>query len=337
MTNPNDLLASDEAIESILRNAPPRPAPSASDVASVRGVVRDEWLALCNRRRRRRQLTSLAAAASLVIAVAAGMFMLRVPSAMPERVATIERSIGSIYLLGDQSVLHEVHDLSELSSGQTLVTGDNAAIALGWLGGGSLRIDEDSRVEFLSSGEIFLHDGRVYFDSQMPAPQAGAATRSGADFAIRTADGLVRHVGTQYMANVAASGVTVSVREGQVQILGNTFDATAAAGQQVRVQGNARPSYANIDTYGEIWQWAEKIAPTVNVDKRSAHQFIAWVGRESGLDVRFASDALEEVARTTHLSGDTGALEPKVALQLLLQTTTLEATIVDGSILVTER
>ena len=337
MTKPNDLLASDEAIESILRNAPPRPTPSAADIANAHSAVRAEWQALCNRRRTRRQLVSLAAAASLLIAVAAGMFMLRVPSALPERVATIERSVGSIYLLGEQSVLHEMRDLAELSSGQTLVTGDEAAVAIAWLGGGSLRIGEDSRVEFLSSGEIFLHDGRVYFDSQVPPAEKGAAISSGADFAIRTSDGLVRHVGTQYMANVAASGVTVSVREGQVQILGDTFDATATAGQQVRVQGSARPSYANIDTYGEMWRWAEKIAPMVVVDKRSAHQFIAWVARESGLDVRFASDALQQVAHTTHMSGDTGELEPKVALQLLLQTTTLEATVVDGSILVTER
>ena len=337
MTKPNDLSTSDEAIESILQNAPPRPTPSAADIASARGAVRAEWQALTNRRRTRRQLVSLAAAATLLIAVAAGMFMLRVPSALPEEVATIERSVGSIYLLGEQSALHEVRDLADLSSGQTLVTADGAAVALAWLRGGSLRIGEDSRVEFLSPGEIFLRDGRVYFDSQMPPAEAGTAMPSGAKFAIRTSDGLIRHLGTQYMANVAASGVTVTVREGQVQILGDRFDATATAGQQVRVQGNARPSYANIDTYGEMWRWAEKIAPTVVVDKRSAHQFIAWVARESGLDVRFASGALQQVAHTTHLSGDTGGLEPTVALQVLLQTTTLEATIVDGSILVTER
>jgi len=131
--------------------------------------------------------------------------------------------------------------------------------------------------------------------------------------------------------------VTVSVREGQVRILGDTFDATAAAGQQVRVQGNARPSYANISTYGEMWHWAEKITPTVAVDRRSAHQFISWAARESGMEARFASDAVRQLAHATSMSGDTGELEPMAALQLLLQTTTLEATVVDGAILVTER
>ena len=337
MTNRDENLQSDEAIESILRSAPPRPTPSAADVTGARNAVHDQWLALYGRRRERHNLLSLAAAAAIVCAVAVGLFMLRVPSAIPEQVATVERSAGAIYLLGEQSMLREAPDLAELMTGQTLITGQDAGLALSWLGGGSLRIDADSRLEFLSTGEVFLHDGRVYFDSLAAARQPSAANPAGADFAIHTDDGLIRHIGTQYMASVAASGVTVSVREGQVRILADTFDATAAAGQQVRVQGNARPAYANVRTYGVQWHWAEKFAPTIDVDSQTAHQFINWAARESGLGVRFASHDVEELAHATRMSGDTGKLEPRDALQVLLQTTTLEAAFVDDSILVTAR
>ena len=326
MTKQDELMEDDEAIESILRSAAPRRTPSAADVAMARSAVRDEWLALHGRRRRRQNLMSLAAAAAIVCAVAAGLYLLRVPSAIPEQVATVERSAGAIYLLGERSVLDEVPGLAELMAGQTLVTGQDAGLALSWLGGGSLRIDADSRIEFLSAREVFLHDGQVYFDSQ-----------AGADFAVRTDDGVIRHVGTQYMASVTASGVTVNVREGQVRILADTFDATAAAGQQVRVQGGARPAYANIRTHGELWHWAEKFTPPLDVDGQSAHQFISWAARESGLNVRFANDDVEAIAHDTHMSGDTGELEPKMALQVLLQTTNLEATFADDSILVSAR
>lgn len=332
MTKRDERLEDDEAIESILRSAPRRPIPSAANVAMARSVVHDEWRALYGRRRKRRNLVSLAAAAAIVCAVAAGLYLLRVPSAIPEKVATVERSAGSLYLLGEQSVLHKASDLAELMTGQTLVTGQDAGLALSWLGGGSLRIDSDSRIEFLSSGEVFLHDGRVYFDSQ-----ASAAGPARADFVIRTDDGVIRHVGTQYMASVTASGVTVNVREGQVRILADTFDATAVAGQQVRVQGSARPAYSNVRTHGELWHWAEKFAPTIDVDGQSAHQFIRWAARESGLNVRFADDGVETLAHETHMSGDTGELEPRVALQVLLQTTTLDAAFVDDAILVTAR
>lgn len=332
MTKRDEIPDNDEAIESILRSAPPRPSPSAADIAIARGAVHDEWRALYGRRRRRRNLVSLAAAAAFVCTVAAALLMLRVPSAIPKQVAIVERSAGAIYLLDEQSVLHETPELAVLMSGQTLVTGQDAGLALAWLGGGVLRIDADSRIEFLPSGAVFLHDGRLYFDSQ-----AGAARSAGADFAIHTDDGVIRHVGTQYMASVTASGVTVSVREGQVRILADTFDATAVAGQQVRVQGGARPAYANVRTHGELWHWAEKFAPTIDVDGQSAHQFINWAARESGRSVRFASDDVEALAQATHLSGDTGGLEPSVALQVLLQTTTLDAALVDDSILVTAR
>lgn len=337
MTKRDEQLKDDEAIESILRSAPPRPRPSAADVALARSVVHDEWQALYGRRRKRRNLVSLAAAAAFVCAVAAALYLLRVPSALPEHVATVERAAGSIYLLGEQSVLHEAPELAELMTGQTLVTGQDAGLALSWLGGGSLRIDADSRIEFLSAGAVFLHDGRVYFDSQRAASQARAGNPAPAVFAIHTDDGLIRHVGTQYMASVTASGVTVNVREGQVRILADTFDATAVAGQQVRVQGSARPAYTNVKTHGELWHWAEKFAPTIDVDGQTAHQFINWAARESGLNVRFTGDDVEALAHATHMSGDTGGLEPSVALQVLLQTTTLEATRVDGSVLVSAR
>jgi ferric-dicitrate binding protein FerR (iron transport regulator) len=337
MTNQEELLKDDDAVETILRSAPPRPMPSALDIASARSELHAEWQAVYGRRRMRRRIVTFAAAASIIGAIAASVFVLRVPSALPEQVAKIERSTGSIFLLGEQSVLHELPDLNELSTGQTLVTGDGSAIAIAWLAGGSLRIDEDSRVEFVSSDEIVLRNGRVYFDSQPSALHADGVPRSMAEFVIRTTEGLIRHVGTQYMAGVTATGVTVSVREGQVQFVGNAVDATAVAGQQVRLRGNARPSYTNIRAHGEIWQWVEKISPAVIVDQHSAHEFISWVARESGLDVQFADDALEQLAHTTIMNGGSGSLEPRTALQVLLQTTTLQADIEGGSILVTER
>lgn len=337
MTKRDERLEDDAAIESILQSAPPRPMPSAADVVLVRGAVHDAWWALYGRRRKRRNRVTLAAAAAIVCAVAAGLYLLRVPSAIPEQVATVERSAGTIYMIGEQSRLHEAPDLAALMTGQTLVTGQDAGLALAWLGGGSLRIDADSRIELLSTDEVYLHDGRVYFDSQAAAPRARTASSSGTDFAIYTEDGLIRHIGTQYMASVAASGVSISVREGQVRLLADTFDATAVAGQQVRVQGNARPAYTNVKTHGELWHWAEKLTPTIDVEAQTAHQFISWAARESGLDLRFASDDIEAVAHATRMSGDTGELEPRIALQLLLQTTTLEAAFVDDSILVTAR
>lgn len=336
MTSGNHTLQADRAVEDILRNAPPRPVPSAEHVAAAREAVGARWRTVTGRRRRRRRLLAYAVAATVLLAVALGVDTLRVPSALPAHVATIDRTTGSIYLLGEHSTLHETRDLTDLLSGQTLVTGRDSRAAISWSRGGALRIDENSRVEFVSPDEVWLHSGRIYVDSQPLPPQAGITQSSIAGFAVQTAAGTVSHVGTQYMTAIDANALTVSVREGQVNVAGKFVDASAAAGQQVVLSGNGRPVYTNIGTHGESWLWIEKMVPEVDLDQRSAHEFIRWAGRETGLEVRFSSRPVEELARRTQMIG-TIATEPRVALQTLLQTTDLQANIEDGQIIVSER
>jgi ferric-dicitrate binding protein FerR (iron transport regulator) len=329
-------LGTDEAIEALLRKAPPRPAPSEEAMADVRDAVRAEWRATSGRRRARRRLVSLAVAATVILAVGFTVNFLRVPSAVPIPVATIEKSSGSIHLVGEQAVLHETRDLAELTTGQTLLTGPNSAAAIAWNNGGSLRIDEDTRVEFLSVDEIALRSGRVYFDSQPSTLQAGITQSSAASFAIRTDQGVVKHVGTQYMTGINGGAVTISVREGQVRIENDYQQATAVAGMQVTMVGNSQPTYANVSCHGDNWHWVEQMAPAIDIDQRSAYEFISWVGRESCLEVRFVSDAVERRAHETIMAG-TVDLEPQIALQTLLQTTDLGVHIENGWIVIVER
>lgn len=211
MTDGNRTLGTDEAIEALLRKAPPRPAPSDEAMADVRDAVHSEWQAVSGRRRTRRRMVSLAAAATVILAVAATVNVLRVPSALSVPVATIDKTSGSIYLLGEQSELRETQDLAELTAGQTLVTGPDSGVGIAWNNGGSLRIDEDTRVEFASPDEIVLRSGRVYFDSQPTLLQAGITQSSIASFAIRTEQGVVRHVGTQFMTGINGGALTLSL------------------------------------------------------------------------------------------------------------------------------
>lgn len=336
MTNGNNTPEVDMTVEEILQRAPPRPTPSADNIKAARNAIRAEWQTVTGRRRTRQKVTFLAVAASIVVAIAIGINVLRVPSALPVHVATISKSLGTIYLLEEQSRLHETRELTRLIAGQSLVTGHDSAAAVEWSSGGTLRIDENSRVEFLSTEAILLHSGRVYFDSQRLEPALDNSQGSGALFAIRTSEGTVSHVGTQYMTAIDSDTLTVSVREGRVDVVGQFVDATATAGQQVKLSGGGRPVYANIGTHGGSWSWVERIVPAVNLDQRSAHDLISWASRETGLEMRFDSDAVEKRARETRMFGTVDS-EPRVALQALLQTTDLAARIENGRIIVSER
>ena len=330
------MLGTDDALEALLRKAPPRPMPAGEDTAAVHDAVKDEWLAVTGRRRTRRRLISLVAAATVLLAVGVTVTLLRVPSALPVQVATIDKTIGSIHFLGEQSQLREMRDLAEVIAGQTIVTGHDSAASINWTNGGSLRIDEDTRVEFISPEEILLKSGRVYFDSQPSSLQAGITQSSVSGFAIRTEQGVVRHIGTQYMTGISGGALTISVREGQVEVEGTYHDTTAKAGQRLTLAGSNRPAITNIPSHGDDWRWVEQIAPAINFDERSAYEFIHWVARESGFEVRFVSGTVERRARDTKMTGSVDR-EPQVALQTLLKTTTLNSRIDNGWIVISER
>jgi len=336
MTEGDNVMATDEAIETILRSASRRATPAGMETQRVRETLRAEWRAVTGRRRRRGMLVSLAAAAMLLVAVGMTARLLSVPSALPVPVGSIDKSTGSIYLLGDEAELRETSSLSELLAGQALLTGHDSGVSIAWRGGGSVRIDEDTRIEIVSPAEILLRSGRVYVDTTPLTLQAGITQSSMADFAVRTDHGVVRHVGTQFMTGVDARGLTVSVREGRVTVAGAYHDAQATAGQRLTFAGRNRPTVTSISTHGDDWLWVARMTPAIDVESLSAYEFITWVGRESGLGIRFASDEIERRARDTRLHGGYDG-EPRQALRALLQTTDLVSQIEDGWIVISGR
>ncbi len=318
-------LQSDKELESLLSQAGPRPVPPAEDVAAARELVRDEWQSVVGRRRRNR-LLGFAAAATLVVAAIVSFDMLQTPDAPAAQIATIERSFGSIYLLGDRSELREIDDLISVMQGQTVVTGSNSGVAFNFGNDLSLRSDARTRIEFVDPATVYLHDGRVYVD-------AAAAGRT--NLRIESEYGVVEHIGTQYMMTVDKRELMVSVREGKVAIEGSYHDATVVPGKRVRLSGTRRPDFANVPLSGEHWQWVEALAPSADFDGRSVHEFLEWVSRETGLLLEFESPAAERLALAETLNGriDTA---PTDALRVWMMGIDLDWRIEGGVIYISE-
>ncbi len=330
MTDRNESLRSDESLERLLGQAAPRPVPAAHDAELMRLAVHTEWRSIVRKRRTNRRAVALALAASVVVTLGVLLSTLRVSGPDRVAVATIARSFGSIYTLGDQSELYVAARLVQLRADETILTGSDSGMALAWLEGGSLRIDANTRVTFKSGSEIELHSGRVYFDSESFGVDGRPAS---GPLLIRTEFGVITHLGTRYMADASGRSLAVSVREGRVSIDGTHYDAIAGAGQQLRLTGTGRPVIVGMDPYGETWTWIERTSPPADMDGRSVRDFLGWASRESGLEIRFASAAAERLAATSILRGrvDIPATE---AVPIWLQTTDLEAHIEDGFIAV---
>ena len=325
-------LRSDDAFAELLGKASPRPAPPSMDEALIREAVHAEWQLVSGRQLRRRHITSFALAASVLLAVFATLNLLRAPVSdiRNQHMATIEKQFGEINV---NSRIANAVEMAAIEGGAVVETGPESGLALGWHDGGSLRIDENSMVVFEAVNQIYLDFGRVYFDSEQSSLSSRPAKRGAVELSIRTDHGVLRHLGTQYMARAGADALVISVREGVVSIDGDII-ARASAGQKFAI--SASGSLTINDTNGiDDWEWVEKSTPAVNLNGRFVAEALAWVSRESGRPVRYASDAAEMVANEAQLRGNM-ELPPTRALDIFMMTVDLNARIEGEVIVVSE-
>ena len=226
-------------------------------------------------------------------------------------------------------------DLTRLVAGQTLDTGIESGIGLDWGSGGSLRLDADTRVQLLSEAAVFLHSGRVYFDSR-PALMAMSMSGADANLTIQTDFGEVSHVGTQYMAHADSSVLTISVRDGEVRVRPvRGMEATAARSQQMAISERGVRHVINILPHGGAWRWVEMTSPATDLNGRSVHEFLNWVSHETGMALRYESAATESFATQEFLKGRLET-SPREALEFWMLATDLDWRIDDGVIYVSK-
>ena len=323
-------LHSDAAFAELLGKAPPRPVPPAADEALIREAVHAEWRKIAGNRVQRRRMMSLALAASVLVAVIAAFYVTddSTPDITNLRMAEIEKQFGEITVNSQNAYAGQ---LMAIEGGDVIETGSGSGLALAWYEGGSLRMDEDTIVDFDTAHGIYLRKGRVYFDSMSGLLSSRPARGDGtANLEIRTEHGMVRHLGTQFMTQVANDELVISVREGVVSIDGNVT-ARASAGQQFAISASGTLSIS--DTNGvDDWEWVEKSTPSVNLDGRLVSEALEWVSRETGRSIQYASDEVESLARTETLHGDFDMM-PSRALEIFMMAVDLSASI-EGEVIV---
>ena len=325
------LLSSDDAVEELLGQAAPRPTPPDADTEAVRKAVHAEWQKVTTRRRSRVHWTRFGVAASILIAVLFALDTLRINGVEPVQVATIDKQFGLVRVIGEDSFVLQSDDLARLVVGQVLDTGLESGIGLTWGAGGSLRLDANTRVNLVSETEVFLASGRIYFDSE---PALTALPGADAKLTIQTEFGEVSHVGTQYMAHADTAALTISVREGEVEVRpARGGVATAGRSQQIAVSSRGTSNFANIRTHGSAWQWIEKTSPETDLDGRSVHEFLNWVSRETGMALSYENEVTESFATQELLRGRL-ATGPREALEFWMLGTDLEWRIDAGVIYV---
>jgi ferric-dicitrate binding protein FerR (iron transport regulator) len=319
-----------EEIARLLRLAGPRPPVPGDTVGRVRSIVHAHWRAAVKADRRRRNVlwlaVSLATAAALVVAV--GLARWRSPdrtAGTETPVATLTRTEGPVHL-GNGRLLGAGEGLP---AGAEVETGAGGRAALVLQEGVAVRLDAGSRLRLISTSVIGLTRGAVYLDS-------GGKSESAGSVQVRTDMGWVEDVGTQLEVRLLDGALQVSVRRGSAALHREGRSHLARAG--VRLVAGAGDSVERqaVALQGPEWDWVLAIAPPFELEGRTLGEFLDWVSRETGREIKFADPAIAAEAPAIILHGTVEGLSPADAPAAVLPTCGLRLR-VKGDTLMIER
>lgn len=323
MSNERDRSSTSEDAETdrllgrLFEHAKPRPLPPPEVTEEIRQALYAEWDAVTSRRvwlRRAGALAATAAAFALVFWATVGVDP---PPSLP-MLASVERVQGVIGMrVGD-----------ELQTGAVVASG-GGQLGLRLASGGSLRLGPQTRLQLTGASSAELRAGVVYFDSE--------GGRSAQSFTLTTELGIVRDVGTQFMARVDSESLEVGVREGRVALTRDADQGDAGAGDKLVVAAAAAGIRRDsIATFGDEWAWAERVAPPFDIDGRVLGDFLGWFEGQTGRTVVLADPTAERVARETRLNGSID-LEPLPKLAAVLALTDLDYSLEGERVVITAR
>ena len=318
-----------DPIAELVRLAGARPAVPRERALRVEAAVREAWAEAAGVRRRRRVAgwtAGAALAAALVLALGLGFWQRAAPPA-PD-VATVERVSGSAELGPEREAGAPLIVGAAVAAGATVATADDGRVALRLLDGPSLRLDVDTRLTLVAADRVRLTSGAVYVDSQ-----------GGRPVTVETPWGEVEERGTQFevrllQARLPGEAVRVRVREGAVELAADDRSWQAGAGGELLLTAGGELTRGVVPFHGHPWQWVQEIAPTFEIEGRTLGEFLAWVGRETGWQVRWRESAAERQALANVLHGSVEGLPPEQALAAVLPTCGLAHRIDDGTVVV---
>ena len=238
------------------------------------------------------------------------------PAAQQGELARAARLVGGVEVATGDIWRPLTEARVRLSAGTKIRTLEDGRGAFTLAGGESLRLNSGTEIMLDGPGRIYFTRGTIYVDSgARPATQR---------VEVVTPVGTARDLGTQFELQVAGAALRLRVREGSVSIDRGGQSVTGGAGDQITIDVLGGVSRDDIEPDADAWQWAEAIAPTPDMDGKPAAELIAWVARETGRQLRYASVIAEQRAETVILHGNVRHLAPLAALEAMLATTDLE-------------
>ncbi len=304
-----------DALGELIQAAGRRPTPSTEQYGQTFAAVHTAWQRKVRSTQRRQRIYAIAATFAAV-AIGIGAVLQLAPTGPIPHIATavVVRGDSAVFSPETGSWQPLIETGAQVGPGSRLRTEANGRSAFLLGEEISVRLNIDSEIVFHSVYEIELVAGTVYVDSG-PDDVAG-------DLEVTTTHGTLRDVGTQFEVAAVADGLRVRVREGLVQLYqsGQAAEFEGGAGEEFRIDaaGTIRPGL--FSRYDPAWGWAEALAGPPNVNGMPVLEFLNWVSRETGRQIRY-EDGVQLAAGTAVLHGSAQDLTPMDALEVMLATT----------------
>jgi FecR protein len=317
-----------DALVALIRAGGRREAPPEWAYERVLSAMTEAWRAKLHARRRRLIAAMAAGIAALVLGLGIVTHSLLWPPRVVASVADVERVIGSVRVrVPESSAWTSLQENTALLPEGTLVRSEAGSAAALRIRDVSVRVAERSDLLIESEARLQLARGKIYIDTGDHVAARGVLVVAGAT--------TVTDVGTQFEVQYRDDDCRVRVREGTVLLQRGALRRRGVAGEQISIDASGFVSRAAISSHDPDWRWIRPLANAPDIDEQPLTVLLAWVARESGVKVRYATPAIERKATTTILHGSIQRLEPFEALEVMLATTDLRHEVLaDGTILI---
>lgn len=319
----------ERSLARLLKLSGERETPSPEVTARAHAAALDAWQGSLRRTRataRRYVLSSLAAAFSIALIGAMAWSAFDPSRNEPTVVAHIVALSGPATITDSSGSTANASIGMPLSKKARLQTGaGRGSLTIG--DALSLRLDNSTELLFEDDSNIHLLAGTIYIDS--------GGLNAATNLRVLTPAGEVQHEGTQYQIRVSGELTQIKVREGRVRLVtARNGDAVSiVAGEQVRVEDD-EISKASVPSFGPDWDWASTMATALDIDNRPLVEFLAWITREHGWQLRYASAAEERAVQSIRLHGSAKGANPLDTLRRVSLITGLSMQMENGILLV---
>jgi len=323
MTKINNTDQPNDNIDSILKNHGKRIQPNELMARRAMKNVHTHWQANIEKqqqKKKQRQTYFFRIAATVLLFIGTSVFFKYSDFNNTQGVFSTEQFVQGDISYSTDGINWYESDQKYIEQGIWLKTKNNSYTNITLADNSTLRVNQNSIIEFLNLSEVRIINGEIYHDADN--------VNKTNPLTIITNIGNIQHIGTRYLVNKSTDDLKVSVRNGLVNITSEKVNRQLQSGKQVTINNTGIQSEEDISSYDVLWNWTQLAAQPFNSQGKSLNDFIVWYAHENGYQVNWNN--LQAKTKRVKITGDISQLNKSQQIKTIFLSTTFDYEINQG-------